>query len=140
MSAELIAYRGASIFDGECRFEDHALIVDGARIQGIIPDREVPSTARKVDLDGGTLAPGYVDLQVNGGDGVMFNDDPSVATLRRMADAHARLGTTSILPTLITDTPDQTRAAIHAVQPGDRRRRPRHHGSASGRAASLDCA
>ena len=116
MSAELIAYCGALIFDGERRYEDHALVVQGDRIHSIVTHADLPFGARKVDVDGGTLAPGYVDLQVNGGDGIMFNDDPSVPTLRRMADAHARLGATSILPTLITDTPDRTQAAIAAVR------------------------
>jgi N-acetylglucosamine-6-phosphate deacetylase len=68
-----------------------------------------------VDLGGDILAPGFVDLQVNGGDGIMLNDDPSVETLRRMADAHRSLGATTILPTLITDTPRTTQAAIAAA-------------------------
>ena len=116
MSAKLVAFRGASIFDGDRRHDDHALIVEGDRVHGIVPDADRPGDAETIDLDGGKLAPGYVDLQVNGGDGIMFNDDPSVATLRRMMDAHARLGATSILPTLITDTPDRTHAAIAAVR------------------------
>ena len=116
MSAGLIAYRGASIFDGHRRYEDHALMVQGDRIHGIVPDADRPGAAETIDLDGGTLAPGYVDLQVNGGDGIMFNDDPSIKTLQRIADAHARLGATSILPTLITDTPERTQAAIAAVR------------------------
>lgn len=116
MNPALIAYRGASIFDGDRRFDDHALLVLGDRVRGIIPEADLPGAAETVDLDGGTLAPGYVDLQVNGGDGLMFNDDPSFETLRRMADAHARLGATSILPTLITDTPEKTRAAIAAAR------------------------
>ena len=62
------------------------------------------------------LVPGFIDLQVNGGGGVMLNDDQSVDALRRIAQAHATLGATSILPTLITDTPDHTRAAIAAVR------------------------
>ena len=115
MSAALVAYRSASIFDGTRRYDNHALIVRGAQVHSIVSDDDVPGGAEVIDFDGGTLAPGYVDLQVNGGDGVMFNDDPSVDTLRRMADAHARLGATSILPTLITDTPDRTLAAIAAV-------------------------
>lgn len=116
MSSPLVAYRGASVFDGERQHDDHALIVRGAYIQGIIPNEDVPNDTETINLDGGTLAPGFVDLQVNGGDGIMFNDDPSVATLRRMAGAHARLGATSILPTLITDTPDRTRMAIAAAR------------------------
>ncbi len=116
MNAELIAYQGASIFDGHRRHADHTLIVQGARVHSIVLNADVPRVAEKVTLDGGTIAPGYVDLQVNGGDGILFNDDPSVATLKRMADAHARLGATSILPTLITDTLERTCAAITAVQ------------------------
>lgn len=116
MSAKLIAYRGASIFDGERRYDDHALVVQGGYVHSIVPDEDLSRAAETVDLNGGTLAPGYVDLQVNGGDEIMFNDDPSVATLTRMADAHARLGATSILPTLITDTPERTHAAIAAVR------------------------
>lgn len=116
MSAELVAYQGAAIFDGHHYYEDHALVIRGTRVERVVEHTEVPSIAKKVDLDGGTLLPGYVDLQVNGGDGVLFNHDPSITTLRRMANAHARLGATSILPTLITDTPDHTQAAIKAVQ------------------------
>ena len=68
------------------------------------------------NIAGGTLAPGFVDLQVNGGGGVMFNDAPTVGTLKTIAKAHARLGATSILPTLITDSPDQVKAAVAAVE------------------------
>ncbi|WP_340425091.1 N-acetylglucosamine-6-phosphate deacetylase [Yoonia sp. GPGPB17] len=67
-------------------------------------------------MSGGIIAPGYVDLQVNGGGGVMFNDDQSVDALRTIAQAHAAIGSAAILPTLITDTPDRTKAAIAAVE------------------------
>lgn len=66
-------------------------------------------------LDGGILAPGLINRQVNGGDGLLFNDAPTLATLRRMAAAHVRLGAASILLTLITDTPDKVAAAIVVV-------------------------
>ena len=115
MNDQLIAFEGADIFDGTRLWSGHALLVQGAVIRGIVARADVPDTARIQPLDGGTLAPGYVDLQVNGGGGVMFNDAPSLATLATIADAHAGLGATAILPTLITDTPDQTRAAIAAV-------------------------
>lgn len=115
MNDQLIAFAGADIFDGTRLWSGHALLVRGAVIRGVVARADVPDTARIQLLDGGTLAPGYVDLQVNGGGGVMFNDAPSVATLTTIADAHAGLGATAILPTLITDSPDQTRAAIAAV-------------------------
>lgn len=57
--------------------------------------------------DGAILAPGFIDVQVNGGGGALLNDDPSVATVRRMAQAHRRFGTTGLLPTLITDAPEK---------------------------------
>lgn len=116
MTASSVAYVGAAIFDGHQRHLDHALIVADARIEAIVPVGELPTGVTRVELDGGVLCPGFVDLQVNGGGGILFNDDQSVATLKIMAEAHARLGATSILPTLITDTPGHTRRAIHAVE------------------------
>ena len=76
---------------------------------GIVPESAVAPDYSLITLDGGYLLPGFVDLQVNGGGGIMFNDDPSVETLATIAQAHATLGATTILPTLITDTPDVTR-------------------------------
>ncbi|OAN79515.1 N-acetylglucosamine-6-phosphate deacetylase [Jannaschia sp. EhC01] len=115
MTDPLQAFIGADIFDGEVRWTDHALIVDGPIIRGIVPEGDVPAGAEVLRLLGGVLCPGFVDLQVNGGGGIMLNDDQSVDTLRVMAAAHARLGATSILPTLITDTPAHTERAIDAV-------------------------
>ncbi|KPU84883.1 N-acetylglucosamine-6-phosphate deacetylase [Marinosulfonomonas sp. PRT-SC04] len=108
----LIAYTGADIFDGTIRHFGAALLVDDGMIIGI---GDVPKTARIHALNGGVIAPGFVDLQVNGGGGVLFNDEQSVAALRRIAQAHAKLGTTAFLPTLITDTPVRVAAAIEAV-------------------------
>lgn len=116
MSSSVRAFVGAEIFDGEARWKGHALVVQGPLFKGIVPDANVPAGANVVRLEGGVVCPGFVDLQVNGGGGVMFNDDQSVATLRTMATAHARLGATSILPTLITDTPQHTKRAIDAVE------------------------
>lgn len=116
MTDTIAAYLGARIFDGRRFHDDCALLVRGTAMAGVVPAVEVPPAAQIRHFAGGTLAPGYVDLQVNGGGGVMFNDAPSVQTLRTMAEAHARIGATAILPTLITDTPDRTRAAIDAVE------------------------
>jgi N-acetylglucosamine-6-phosphate deacetylase len=62
------------------------------------------------------LAPGFIDLQVNGGGDILFNDIPSPEGIRAIATAHRRFGTTAMLPTLISDTPEKTRAALAAVQ------------------------
>ena len=105
----ITAYTGADIFDGTSRHSGAALLVKDGHIAGI---GDVPGGATIHTLPGGTIAPGFVDLQVNGGGGVLFNDDPSVATLTTIAQAHVRLGTTSLLPTLITDTPAHVKAAM----------------------------
>lgn len=113
--ADRTLYRGAQVFDGD-RLGPGALLVEGGRVAAILPEGAAAPGARVVALDGGTLAPGFVDLQVNGGGGAMFNDAPTVETLARIAAAHARLGTLAFLPTLITDRPEATRAAVAAVE------------------------
>ncbi|MEM0947279.1 MAG: N-acetylglucosamine-6-phosphate deacetylase [Pseudomonadota bacterium] len=116
MTEGTIIYRGGRIFDGVLLHDDHALCCENGVVTAVAPEDQLKASGKEVDLAGAILAPGYVDLQVNGGDGVMFNDDPSVATLTRIARAHRRLGTAAILPTLITDTPEHTRAAVDAVR------------------------
>ncbi|MFN7029420.1 MAG: N-acetylglucosamine-6-phosphate deacetylase [Sphingopyxis sp.] len=70
---------------------------------------------RVIDLEGGWLLPGFVDTQVNGGGGVLFNDQVDVEAIAAIGAAHARFGTTAFLPTLISDTPAQIAAAMAAV-------------------------
>ncbi len=62
------------------------------------------------------LLPGFIDVQVNGGGGVLFNEAPTVETIRRIGAAHRRYGTTGFLPTLISDDPVVMRAALIAVE------------------------
>ncbi|MEO9825077.1 MAG: N-acetylglucosamine-6-phosphate deacetylase [Paracoccaceae bacterium] len=107
---------GASIFDGVNLRENHALVLNGETIQAIVPASEIPTGCERKNLDGGTVLPGFVDLQVNGGGGVLFNEDTSINGLAEMAKAHATVGTRAFLPTLITDTPERTRAAVEAVE------------------------
>ena len=68
------------------------------------------------DLKGQRLVPGFIDTQVNGGGGVLFNDDPSVASIAAIGRAHRRFGTTSFLPTLISDDLSAIAQAIAAVR------------------------
>ncbi|SHJ37933.1 N-acetylglucosamine 6-phosphate deacetylase [Shimia gijangensis] len=116
MSKVAKAYVGARIHDGVRFHDDHALVIytDGSR--DLIARSELSNDNQIKTLPGGIILPGYVDLQVNGGGGVMFNDDQSVDALRTIAKAHASIGTAALLPTLITDTPDRTKAAIRAVE------------------------
>jgi N-acetylglucosamine-6-phosphate deacetylase len=108
-----IAYTGARIFDGEQWWERSALVVDGDRIEGIIA-ADSPTDAQRVPMGGGIIAPGFIDLQVNGGGGALFNLTPDVATIRTICSAFAKFGTTATLPTLITDTPEKNDLAIAA--------------------------
>lgn len=111
----MIVLSGARIFDGEHLLDDHAVVVEGARIAAIVPHSDRPDGAVR-DLGGGLLAPGYIDVQVNGGGGVLFNEDPTPEGIARIAAAHRNHGTIGLLPTLVTDTPQVTAAAIAATR------------------------
>ena len=122
--SSVVALKGARIFDGEDWHDGHAVLVAGGIVTGIVDNGSIPENTRIIDLDGGFLAPGFVDLQVNGGGGVMLNDDPSVETIRRICAAHARFRTVARLATLITDTPATTAATLEAGMAAARDRVP----------------
>jgi N-acetylglucosamine-6-phosphate deacetylase len=97
--------------------DDLAVVIDGERISELLPSdhpclREMPQQ----DLHGAMLLPGFIDTQVNGGGGVLFNDAPTVGTIRRIGEGHRRFGTTGFLPTLISDAAAVMRAALIAVE------------------------
>lgn len=95
---------------------DLAVLVDAGRIAALLPPAdERIRAARQHDLAGRTLLPGFIDCQVNGGGGVLFNDKPDVPGIRAIAAAHRRFGTTGLLPTLISDEMDVMRRAIAAA-------------------------
>jgi len=95
---------------------DRVVLIEESRILAVVPasDRRCAKAPRR-DLGGGLLLPGFVDTQVNGGGGALFNDDPSVATIRTIGRAHRRFGTTSFLPTLISDDMSVVALAIKAT-------------------------
>jgi N-acetylglucosamine-6-phosphate deacetylase len=95
---------------------DRAVLVNGARIVDVVARKSARRAGEVHDLEGRYLVPGFIDCQVNGGGGVLFNDDPSPATIRRIAAAHRAFGTTGFLPTLISDSTRVMRAAIDAVR------------------------
>ena len=101
----------AGLTDGLC-----VLIADG-RILDVVSSADRRCThAQKRDLGGNLLLPGFIDAQVNGGGGVLFNDAPSVEVIQQIGAAHRKFGTTGFLPTLISDDLDVVAKAIEAVQ------------------------
>ncbi len=105
------------IFDGVRWHDNAAVLIRQGLIEGIAARGEIdPETGMDPMPPGTLLAPGFIDLQVNGGGGVFLNDDPSPDAMRAIARAHRRYGTTACLPTLITDHPAKAVAAIAAAK------------------------
>ena len=97
--------------------EGRAVIVEGDRIAAVVPEGDARArSAERHDLAGAMLVPGFLDTQVNGGGGVLFNDAPTVETLRTIGQAHRRFGTTGLMPTLISDDLSVIAEAIEAVR------------------------
>ena len=122
--SDALALAGSRIFDGDAWHDDAALVIRDGLVDGIVAASAIPPELRRIDMDGGMLAPGFVDLQVNGGGGVMLNDHPDLDSIETICRAHAPFGTTALLPTLITDTPEITAAAVAAGTEAARRKLP----------------
>jgi N-acetylglucosamine-6-phosphate deacetylase len=111
------AVAAATVFDGAVLHRDHAVIIEGSAISGLVPTRDLPGGLPAHRLpDGAWLAPGFIDVQVNGGGDVLFNDTPTVEGIAAIVAAHRRFGTTGLLPTLISDTAEKMRAAGAAAE------------------------
>jgi N-acetylglucosamine-6-phosphate deacetylase len=112
---------GARIFDGERFLDDHAVVLESGSIADVVPAASIPASSIPADseretLEGGVLAPGFVDAQVNGGGGVLFNAQPDLNGVAVIAGTHREFGTTALLPTVITDAPEVMAQAIDAVR------------------------
>jgi N-acetylglucosamine-6-phosphate deacetylase len=110
-----------ALLNGQILLDDglaigRAVLIDGTRIAAVLPEKDVPAAAERVDLDGAMLAPGFIDVQVNGGGGVLFNAAPTVETIAAIGRTHRRFGTTGFLPTLISDDLSVVRDGIGAVE------------------------
>ena len=110
-----MALIGARVFTGENFLEDHAVVISGDRIAQVVP-RQAIGAMRTQDLGGGILAPGFIDVQVNGGGGALLNDAPTLETVRTIATSHRQFGTVGLLPTVITDAPSILKQATEAVR------------------------
>ena len=108
-----IALANARVLSAQGWRDDAAVIVEDGRILELAT--RAPPNAEVHDLSGRILLPGFIDCQVNGGGGVLFNDQPTAEGIRAIGAAHRRFGTTGFLPTLISDTTEKMRTAIDAV-------------------------
>ena len=106
---------GARIFTGDTFLENYAVVIADEKIEALVPAAELDANIPQILLDGGILAPGFIDLQVNGGGGAFFTNDTSVSAIKTMLDGHRPTGTTSMLPTLISDTREVHQAGVKAV-------------------------
>ncbi|MGY0398447.1 MAG: N-acetylglucosamine-6-phosphate deacetylase [Ostreibacterium sp.] len=111
-------YQNAAIFNGETLLHGYSLEVTNGITTEIIADTEVPKNAEIIFLNAGILSPGYVETQANGGGGVLFNEHPTTEGICTMLKAHRQFGTVAMLPTFITDTPQQLNKALQAVRDG----------------------
>jgi N-acetylglucosamine-6-phosphate deacetylase len=112
-----LAVSADRIFDGYRWHDDAVILIDRGVVQGIAPrDQSAADWPTEIMPRGTMLAPGFIDLQVNGGGGILLNDAPTAEAMRAIARAHRRYGTTSCLPTLISDTPAKAMAAIAAAK------------------------
>jgi len=107
--------RGAAVFDGQRLRRGLGVVVRDGRIAKLLPeDARAPDDAIRRDLPGGILAPGFVDLQVNGGGGALLGQGDPVEAIATICATHARLGATTVFPTLIT-APRRVQAAVIAA-------------------------
>ncbi|NYZ13270.1 N-acetylglucosamine-6-phosphate deacetylase [Azospirillum sp. RWY-5-1] len=106
----------ADIFTGDSVLSDGAVVIDDGRIATVCPRGTLDPRIESQDLGGGLVAPGFLDLQVNGGGGILFNASPTVESLVRIGAAHRTFGTTGWLATVITDDVGVRRKAAAAVR------------------------
>ncbi|MHA6310590.1 N-acetylglucosamine-6-phosphate deacetylase [Pantoea sp. S-LA4] len=107
------------IYSGHQILDNHAVVIANGRIDRVIPRESLPADVEQRDMAGAIIAPGFIDLQLNGCGGVQFNDDIdalSVETLEIMQRANQKSGCTSFLPTLITSSDELMQRAIETMR------------------------
>src|SRR5436190_12428807 len=106
-----------TVFDGSAAHRDCAVVIEGSRVIWPGPRQQLRADVPVHNVPSGCwLAPGFIDVQVNGGDNVLFNDEPSPAAIVRIVAAHRRYGTTGLMPTLVSDTAEKMCTALQAAQ------------------------
>lgn len=104
------------IFTSEKILTKHSLVISAGTVLAVIADRDIDNKDKQIDLNGHLLTPGFIDTQVNGGGGVLFNNSPTLASIAAIGKAHRAYGTTGFLPTLISDDLAIMQQAIEASQ------------------------
>lgn len=112
----MYALTNCKIYTGSDVLSEHALIIDNGLIKAVLPTSELPQEIEQKDLAGANVSPGFIDLQLNGCGGVMLNDEITADTMQIMHKANLKSGCTSFLPTLITSSDADMRAAITAAR------------------------
>ena len=119
-----VALTNAKLILPDQELSGASLLLRGGRIEAIVERQNLPPNTEEIDLSGHTVSPGFIDLQVNGGGGVLFNDNPSVEAIETIIATHRKFGTTACLPTLISDTAEKIKAALGASQEAEALRIP----------------
>ncbi|QLB20608.1 N-acetylglucosamine-6-phosphate deacetylase [Vespertiliibacter pulmonis] len=104
------------VYTGKTVLYQHAVIIKNDKIDAIIPQEQLPMNLQYIDLKGANLSAGFIDLQLNGCGGVMFNEETSVKTLEIMQATNLKSGTTSYLPTFITDSDEGMKKAVQVMR------------------------
>lgn len=115
-NSEPFALVNCDVFTGDGVEFDHALIIRGKRIEKLVPFNDLPAGIAQCDLKGQSVAAGFIDVQVNGGGDVLFNDCPTTEGVKTIVEAHRKFGTTSILPTFITGSNEGMRNAAETIR------------------------
>ncbi len=110
----MYALTNCKVYTGSDILSGHAVIINDDKIDAICLQDQLPENIKTIDLNGANLSPGFIDLQLNGCGGVMFNDEITAETIHTMHLANLKSGCTSFLPTLITSSDENMRQAIEA--------------------------
>ena len=105
-------FTNCSIFDGDTFSGNKAVVVEGDQIVDIIPKSKIGGYDELIDCDDNILAPGFIDLQVNGGGGAFYTQKPNKESYEVVNSAHREFGTTSLLPTIISTSLDNIIASL----------------------------
>ncbi|MDD2666638.1 MAG: N-acetylglucosamine-6-phosphate deacetylase [Methanocellales archaeon] len=104
------------IYTGKNIIYDKAIIIEGNKIKEIVELSKIPKELEAIDLNGLSIAPGFIDVQVNGGGGCLFNENPTEECISSIYEAHKRFGTTSFLPTIFTVSTEKMLQAIEVIK------------------------
>ncbi|MTV49786.1 N-acetylglucosamine-6-phosphate deacetylase [Heliobacillus mobilis] len=110
------ALTNCTVYTGEEVLPDAAIIIRGSKIETIVSASKIPHNIPSYDLTGLIVAPGFIDIQVNGGGGYLFNNNLSLQVVKKIAEAHRRYGTTNMFVTLLTTSFEKMSKAVDVME------------------------